>query len=156
MRSGQRSAGALGVVALLGTLAVTSQGTAQAATGACPGKTGVTVVVDFGSLGGGIKTACAAGDPVSGVAALQKAGFTLAGTKRYGLAFICRINNKPTPAQDACVLTPPATRYWSYWHAPRKGKWTYSTKGAASYNPAQNTVEGWAFGAGAKPRITAP
>lgn len=127
---------------------------AQAA--ACGGHHGVTVVVDFTHFGGGITIACAPGDPTTGLAALRTAGFTLTGTKRYGLAFVCRINNLPAPAADACVNTPPAGARWSYWHAPRHGSWTYSGSGAASYNPAPNTVEGWAFGAGTAPGISPP
>ncbi|WP_027347189.1 hypothetical protein [Hamadaea tsunoensis] len=128
---------------------------AQAA--ACSGTTGVTVVVDFAALGGGVVTGCAVGDPATGLAALTGAGFTVAGTQRWGLAFVCRINGKPTAAQDPCVNTPPATAYWSYWHASTHGAaWAYSSSGAGSYNPAPGSVEGWAYGAGTAPSITAP
>jgi hypothetical protein len=114
---------------------------------------GVTVVVDYASLGGGVTTACDPTDPATGLAALQAAGFTVTGTQRWGLAFVCRINGKPTAAQDPCVNTPPATAYWSYWHGTPGGTWTYSSLGASSYNPAPGTVEGWAFGAGARPSV---
>ncbi|MFI5837983.1 hypothetical protein ACIA5A_30365 [Micromonospora sp. NPDC051300] len=123
---------------------------------ACTGTSGVTVVVDYAALGGGIQVGCAPGDPATGLAALQGAGFTVTGTKRWGLAFVCRINGKPTAAADPCVNTPPATAYWSYWHAPHGGPWSYSSSGASSYNPAPGSVEGWSFGAGAAPGITAP
>ncbi|TDB96959.1 hypothetical protein E1091_08865 [Micromonospora fluostatini] len=129
--------------------------TAQAAP--CTGTAGVTVVVDYGALGGGVQVACAPGDPATGLAALQGGGFTVTGTQRWGLAFICRINGKPTSATEPCINTPPASAYWSYWHASGSGAaWTYSTLGATSYNPAPGTVEGWSFGAGAPPSITAP
>ncbi|MEV0460992.1 hypothetical protein [Catellatospora methionotrophica] len=128
---------------------------AQAAAGA--GSTGVTVVVDFTALGAGVVVACAPGDPTSGLTALTGAGYSVTGTQRWGLAFVCRINNLPAPAQQACVNTPPASAYWSYWHASTHGAaWTYSTLGASSYNPAPGSVEGWAFGSGAQPSITAP
>jgi hypothetical protein len=128
-----------------------------ASAAACSGSTGVTVVVDFTAFGGGVTTACAPGDPTSGLTALTGAGFTVTGTQRWGLAFVCRINNLPAPAQQACVNTPPATAYWSYWHASTHGAaWTYSSSGATSYNPAPGTVEGWAFGSGSQPSITAP
>ncbi|MBM7075443.1 MULTISPECIES: hypothetical protein [Micromonospora] len=123
---------------------------------ACTGTTGVTVVVDFAALGGGVQVACALGDPATGVAALQGAGFTVTGTSRWGLAFVCRINGKPTSATEPCVNTPPATAYWSYWHAPAGGSWSYSSSGASSYNPAPGSVEGWSFGAGAAPSIAVP
>ncbi|WP_374536649.1 hypothetical protein [Micromonospora aurantiaca (nom. illeg.)] len=123
---------------------------------ACAGTSGVTVVVDFAALGGGVQVACAPGDPATGLAALQAAGFTVAGTARWGLAFVCRINGKPTAATEPCVNTPPATAYWSYWHASSGGSWSYSTSGATGYNPAPGSVEGWSFGAGAPPSIAAP
>ena len=129
-------------------LAVATAPPASAA--ACSGTTGVTVVVDFGPLGGGVVTRCAPGDPTSGLAALTGAGFTYAFLPRVP-GFVCQINAKPYPCNGA-----PSTAYWSYWHAPRKGSWTYSSTGAGSYNPAQNTVEGWVFGAGTKPSITPP
>ena len=76
----------------------------------------------------------------------------------YGYSFVprqpglvCQINGSPSPCNGA-----PTTAYWSYWHAPRHGSWAYSSSGAGSYNPAPNTVEGWAFGAGTKPSITPP
>ncbi|WP_247660672.1 hypothetical protein, partial [Micromonospora sp. D75] len=83
-------------------------------------------------------------------------GFTVTGTARWGLAFVCRINGKPTAATEPCVNTPPATAYWSYWHASSGGSWSYSTSGATGYNPAPGSVEGWSFGAGAPPSIAAP
>ncbi|GAB3158831.1 hypothetical protein GCM10027290_62720 [Micromonospora sonneratiae] len=127
---------------------------AQAA--ACTGTTGVTVVVDFTALGGGVQVGCALGDPATGLAALQGAGFAVTGTARWGLAFVCRINGLPTSATEPCVNTPPATAYWSYWHAPSGGAWSYSTSGASSYDPAPGSVEGWSFGAGAAPGVPAP
>ncbi len=123
---------------------------------ACVGTSGVTVVVDFTALGGGVQVACAPGAPATGLAALQGAGFTVTGTARWGLTFVCRINGLPTPATEPCVNTPPATAYWSYWHAPSGGAWSYSTSGAASHDPAPGSVEGWAFGAGTPPGIAAP
>lgn len=124
--------------------------------GACPTTTkGVTVAVDFTAFGQGVKVRCAPGTPATGVAALQQAGFTPAGTAQYGLAFICRINNLPSTAQQACVTTPPANAYWAYYHA-NKGTtaWTYSTQSASTYKPAQGSIEAWAFGNSAKPSKT--
>lgn len=65
--------------------------------------------------------------------------------------FICQLNTLPNPCNGA-----PATAYWSYWHASHGGAWSYSSLGAGSYHPAAGSVEGWAFGAGTQPSITAP
>ena len=111
---------------------------------------GLGLYADFGSLGGGVVTRCAPGDPTSGLAALTGAGFRYAFVPRFP-GFVCQINVKPNPCNGG-----PTTAYWAYWHAPRKGAWTYSTVGAGSYNPAPNTVQGWSFGATRKPSITPP
>jgi hypothetical protein len=134
------------------TLATALAGTA----GACKSKTtGVTVAVDFTAFGGKVVVRCAPGTPATGVAALQQAGFTPAGTTTYGLAFICRINNKPSPAQQACITTPPANAYWAYYHANKGATtWAYTTQGASTYKPAQGSIEAWAFGNSAKPSKT--
>ena len=118
---------------------------------ACPRGKGVTVVVQFGASR---TTSCAPGDPANGLAALREAGFTVTMVQRFPGA-VCRINGRPAASRDACVVMPPATAYWSYWHAKRGGKWTYSSQGAGSYNPAPSTVEGWSYGAG-KPPTTPP
>lgn len=116
---------------------------------------GVTVVVDFRGLGGGVQQGCAPGSPSSGVAALTAAGFGYTYASRQQ-GFVCRINGKPGADADKCVNTSPATAYWSYWHAPAGGSWAYSNQGAATYVPARGTVEGWAFGAGEQPAIAPP
>lgn len=114
---------------------------------------GVTVVVDFGSLGGGVRTGCAPGDPASGAAALSGAGFGYTYAARQP-GFVCRING--LPADDPCVTTSPPTAHWSYWHAQPGGSWTYSGAGASGRDPAPGGVEGWAFGAGAPPSVPPP
>ncbi len=123
--------------------------------GPCPGTTGVTVSVDFTAFGQGVQTRCAPGTPATGVAALQQAGFTPAGTAQYGLAFVCRINSLPSTAQQSCTRTPPATAYWAYYHANSGATtWSYSTQGASTYQPLQGSIEAWAFGNSAQPSKT--
>ena len=123
--------------------------------GHCPGRTGVTVAVDLTAFGKGVQVRCAPGAPSTGIAALQLAGFTVTGTATLGLAFVCRIQGLPTAAHDACVTTPPPTAYWAYYHALAGATtWTYSTLGAASYKPAQGSIDAWAFGNKAAPSKT--
>uniref|UniRef100_UPI003F831AF7 hypothetical protein n=1 Tax=Actinosynnema sp. TaxID=1872144 RepID=UPI003F831AF7 len=119
---------------------------APASAAACDG---VTVVVDFGALGG-VRTGCAPGDPASGIAALNSAGFPHAYVPRQP-GLVCQISALPSPCNGA-----PASAYWSYWHAPAGGSWTYSSSGAGSYNPAPGSVEGWSFGAGSPPALAPP
>ncbi len=113
--------------------------------GYCPDASGVTVIVDFQGLGGSNIIRCAPGPQASGLAALQNSGMIVAGTDRWGLAFICRIEGKPSPEREACTDTPPATAFWSYWHAPNGGGWTYSQRGVANRKPPAGSFEGWSF-----------
>jgi hypothetical protein len=132
-------------VALIFWAAPPSPARAVASEGYCPDGNGVTVVVDFNELGGGTLIRCAPGDQASGLTALQNAGVRVAGTNRWGLAFVCRIEGKPAAAQEPCIDTPPASAYWSYWHAANGGSWTYSQSGVTARKPPPGSFEGWSF-----------
>lgn len=127
--------------------------------GACTDDSGVTVVVDFQELGGGIVVRCA-GWPLpgngTGLDALQAAGVPVGGVQRWGLSFICRLYDRPSASQsipvrgdtgyrEACIDTPPAAAYWSYWHAPNGGSWTYSQFGVKNRKAIKGGYEGWSF-----------
>lgn len=140
------------LLVLAGTALVVPAAPAVAA--ACAQDKGVTLVVEFNALGGGTQTRCADGNPSSGVNALRAAGFTPTRAAQQAGYFLCRIDGKP--ANDPCQRTSPADAYWSYWHAKPGGSWTYSDTGPAEYDPAPDSVEGWAFGAGKPPRSAPP
>ncbi|QFZ19940.1 hypothetical protein [Saccharothrix syringae] len=110
---------------------------------------GVSVVVDFGSLGG-VRTGCAPGDPASGLAALSAAGFRYEFLPRQA-GMVCRVDGLPDPCNGA-----PTTAYWSYWHGTPGSGWTYSSAGAGVHDPAPGSVEGWSFGAGTPPSAAPP
>jgi hypothetical protein len=133
------------LLALASVLALA--GPAPASTGSCDG---VWVVVDARAAGGSLSIRCAQGDPSSGLAALERAGFSYAFTPRIP-GFVCTIDARPDPCNGA-----PADAYWSYWHAEAGGSWTYATAGAGSRDPAPGSVEGWRFGDGSTPPGTAP
>ena len=136
------AAGALVLAAL-----VAPAGQADAApSAACPAGDGVTVVVDFGALGGGVQVRCVMEPVSSGFDALWKAGFTYTGAQRFP-GLICRIDGKP--ADDPCVNAPASDRYWAYWAASRPGgTWSYNELGAGNRTPPPGSVEGWAFSDG--------
>ncbi|MFD5568970.1 hypothetical protein [Streptomyces cadmiisoli] len=113
--------------------------------GYCPNANGVTVIVDFQELGGTTLVRCAPGEQATGLTALKNAGIQIAGTNRWGEAFICRIEAKPGPESEPCIDTPPASAYWSYWHAPNGGNWTYSQWGVMNRKPPPGSFEGWSF-----------
>jgi hypothetical protein len=155
MRRGR--AFAVAVALLVGALApVLGSAPATADAGACEGPDGVTVVVDLTDLGGGVSVGCAGTGSMSGLQALQRAGFSVAGTLREGLAFICRIDDRPSAGErlamagssgyrEQCVDTPPTEAYWGYWYAAAGGKWVYGTAGPGNHTAIAGGYEGWRF-----------
>ncbi|MFN7151591.1 MAG: hypothetical protein ACK4V6_19185, partial [Microthrixaceae bacterium] len=143
-------AAALAVAATILTLA---PGDAGAWTdGACTTPSGVTVVVDFQELGGGVHVRCAPQPATNGFEALRQAGIDFSTTVRFP-GFLCRIAGEPS--SDPCQTTSPATAYWSYWIAQRGGPWCYSNLGAGNRTPPPGSVEGWSFSLG-RTSSTAP
>ncbi|MFI5737744.1 hypothetical protein ACIA9I_05140 [Streptomyces anulatus] len=149
-----RTTAALGltVAALAGTVA--PAGAAPQPMGQCTTSSGVVLAVDFSRWGGPIYRSCGT-TPTTGYELLNQGGWRTTGTGHDGPAFICRIGYSshqggrqyPTPQQDDCVLTPPASAYWSYWHAdPGQKTWTYSQLGAMLYKPKPGSVDLWIFG----------
>ena len=112
--------------------------------GACDDNAGITVVVDFQELGGGVNVRCATGPVDSGLDALDLADVAWEGTLRFP-AFVCRIAGLPTPDDEACANTPPATAYWSYWVAERGAEWCYANVGPTGRTPPPGSIEGWSF-----------
>ncbi|MEU8632771.1 ABC transporter substrate-binding protein [Amycolatopsis sp. NPDC048633] len=154
---------AAGVAAATVLVAALTPGTAHAIDqskgkpGFCADGTGVTVVIDFQQLGGTTIVRC---DPQTGrgtgLDALKNAGFQIAGVQRWGEAFICRIENRPSAVeeipvkgnehyQETCVDTPPAAGYWSYWHAGNNCAWEYSQWGVKNRDFTTGGFEGWSF-----------
>ncbi|MCX2968543.1 MULTISPECIES: prenyltransferase/squalene oxidase repeat-containing protein [Streptomyces] len=120
----------------------------------CTADTGAFVAVDFGPFGGDVVSGCDPA-PTTGYALLHAGGFTTAGTEHDGPAFVCRIGHPsidsgtqyPTPREEPCVRTPPASAYWSYWvAAPGETEWTYSRHGAMDRTPRPGDVDAWVFG----------
>jgi hypothetical protein len=107
--------------------AATPAGPAAAAT--CASADGVSVVVAFHELGGGVRTACVAdGGGRSAASLFPAAGFPLTYAQRQP-GFVCRVSGVPT--SDPCVNTSPADAYWGLWWSDGKsGSWSYATTGA--------------------------
>ena len=120
----------LAVAAALAATAYVALPAAPAAAAACPTADGVTVVVDFHELGGGVRSACVpdgGGDAASQL--FPRAGFPLTYVQRQP-GFVCRVSGKP--ADNPCVSTPPSDAYWGLWWSDGKsGRWTYSSSGAS-------------------------
>jgi hypothetical protein len=120
----------------------------------CGATSDVILAVDFGHWGGPVLRSCDR-TPTTGYAELNEGGWHTTGTLHDGPGFICRIGYNgyrhdtqyPTPAQQSCVQTPPASAYWAFWQAgPGQTSWTYSQYGAVSYHPVPGSVSLWVFG----------
>jgi hypothetical protein len=130
-------------------------------------------VIDFQQLGGETIVRCfptsARG---SGLDALKGAGFQIEGVQRWGEAFICRIENRPSAVEsipingnpgykERCIDTPPAAGYWSYWWAGNNCPWKYSQWGVKNRDFVTGGFEGWSFSLNAtadnnpRPRLAA-
>ncbi|GAW51330.1 MULTISPECIES: hypothetical protein [unclassified Nocardioides] len=108
--------------------AVVPSAPASAAT--CSSADGVSVVVDFHELGGGVRTACVPdGGEQRASSLFPAAGFPLTYVQRQP-GFVCTVSG--APADDPCVNTPPADAYWGLWWSDgRSGSWTYASTSAA-------------------------
>ena len=149
-----------GVIAVATTFGYTAGATVAAAAtlpiGACTTSVNAVVAVDFGHWGGPVVRACGS-TPTTGFDLVNEGGFHTVGTQHDGPAFICRISSSsfgdvayplPSESGESCVLTPPKTGYWSYWHAnPGQSSWTYSQTGATESRPEPGSVDLWTFGA---------
>ncbi|MDG4785048.1 hypothetical protein O7626_03715 [Micromonospora sp. WMMD1102] len=145
---------ALAVVQAAAVIAPASAYAAPMPLGQCTTRSGVILAVDFSRWGGPLLRSCGT-TPTTGYQLLNQGGWKTAGTGHDGPAFICRIGYSgfrngtqyPPPSEERCVLTPPASAYWSYWHAdPGTNTWEYSQLGAMSYKPKPGSVDLWIFG----------
>ncbi|WSC96996.1 hypothetical protein OG909_25855 [Streptomyces sp. NBC_01754] len=122
--------------------------------GRCTTSSGAVLAVDFSRWGGPVYRSCGT-TPTTGYELLNQGGWRTTGTGHDGPAFICRIGYSghrggkqfPPPEEEDCVLTPPASAYWSYWHADAGANdWEYSQLGAMLYKPKPGSVDLWIFG----------
>jgi len=117
----------------------------------CGSDSGVTVVVDFNQLGGGVQQACVAGGGGDAASSLfPAAGFTLDYAQRQP-GFVCRVEG--VPQSDPCINTAPADAFWSLWWSDGSGSWSYASVGAGSLNVPDGgfVAFSWDQSAGSEP-----
>jgi hypothetical protein len=144
----------LAVAAFLAAAGLGVPAAAHAAT--CSTSHGVTVVVDFHQLGGGVQAAC---DPEgagrTGAQQMSDVGHHLTYVQRQP-GFVCRVDG--SPADDPCVNTPPDNAYWSLWWSDGKsGTWSYAAQGIGALQVPDGgyVALSWQGGDGkAAPRVT--
>ena len=127
-RLSRLAAAALVAAAALPAAALTA---APASAAVCAAGTGVSVVVDFRELGGGVQSVCDAdGAGKSADALMSENGFALTFVQSQP-GFVCRVSGKPET--DPCVNTPPSNAYWGlFWSSGTSGSWVYASSGASS------------------------
>ncbi|MDX6302713.1 MAG: hypothetical protein QOF53_3927 [Nocardioidaceae bacterium] len=149
---------ALLAAALVGAAAgQVAPGPADAASGYCASGTGVTVVVDYGSLGRGTSVGCdPRGARVTGSTVVPRAGFPLTYVARQP-GFVCRVSGLPTPTRESCGNTPPQNAYWGLFSSDgTSGRWTYASVGIGSLRVPAGGFIGWRFEGGTRtvPRLS--
>jgi hypothetical protein len=115
-----------------------------AAADRCTGGSDVTVVVDFGSLGGGTPVVCVeGGGGRTAMSLMDDAKFELDQVRTGTPGFVCAIDRKPDP-DTSCQRTPPNTAFWGLWWSDgSSARWIWSTSGAGGLTiPAGGSV-GW-------------
>ncbi len=97
----------------------------------CGSGSGVSVVVDFHELGGGVVSKCATdGGGTVASTLFTNAGFPLTYVQQQP-GFVCRVSG--APASASCVKTPPSDAYWGlFWSDGTSGTWSYAALGVGS------------------------
>jgi len=76
----------------------------------------------------------------------EAADLKVAGTEKYPVGFICRIQDFPIKANEPCKETPGTTNgSWAYFLSDDSGAWKYSPIGAAMHKVQCGISEGWRF-----------
>ena len=75
----------------------------------------INLYVDYGPLDGGTKlTKCIdVSTKTTALNVLKKANLEIEGTKKYGLAIVCRVNDLPDQKAESCEIMPPEKAYWA-------------------------------------------
>jgi hypothetical protein len=100
----------------------------------------VALVVDGRALGSDVSTSCAkVAKGSTGIDVLHAGGHTV-GFRNDGL--LCTIDGLP---KGGCA-TVDDTHYWAYFHRPPgTTKWIYSSEGASTYQPVDDSTDGWVY-----------
>ncbi|MQW77783.1 hypothetical protein GHK92_18075 [Nocardioides sp. dk4132] len=149
-----RAAAAL-LAGLLCLAPLTAAPPASAAT--CTDGRGVSVVVDFGALGGGLQESCDAdGGGKKATAIFADSGVELTYAQRSA-GFVCRVEG--VPSSDPCINAAPADAYWGLWWSDGEtGTWVYASLGTSSLTvPDGGSVAfSWNSGTRTQPGVAPP
>jgi hypothetical protein len=117
----------------------------------------VAIVVQYGQ--GDVSTYCVSFDAptITGLDALRQTGLDVVYEGGALGARVCKIGpvGCDLPGNCFCQCKGTECLYWSYWHLV-DGTWQYALVGAASYQVAPGSVEGWSWGIGTPNRAPQP
>jgi hypothetical protein len=100
----------------------------------------VALIVDGRSIGSDVSTSCAKVTKGSTGVEVLEAGGHRVGFRNDGL--LCTIDGLP---KSGCASVND-THYWAYFHrAPGASKWVYSSEGSSTYEPVNDSTEGWVY-----------
>ncbi len=126
-----RLVAAVALTAAAGVAVPVAGPAAPAAAATCGSGGGVTVIVDFRELGGGVQGQCVRdGGGQRASSLFPTAGFPLTDVRTENGFFVCRVSGAPDASREDCVDTPPADAYWGLWWSTGDGDWSYSNYGA--------------------------
>lgn len=133
------AAAGVGAVATLGLALVMAP---PAAAAPCSGTSGVTAVVDFNQLGGGVTAGCAPdGHGDVALRVFDEAGYTQQAHPEMG-HFVCRIEGRPA-AGEPCAEE---DAFWSLWWSDgESGEWVFSQQGASSLRLRDGWYVAWSW-----------
>lgn len=143
LRPLRRTTVGLGAGALLLLPMAAAPSPASAAPGRCDAGQGVTVVVDYGPLGGTDLFCDPQGGGKTASALMKAAGVDFEYVS--GQPFVCRIEGLPGPDRESCSRTPPADAYWGLFWSDGAPRWTYSSQGVSSLRVPKGGSVGWRF-----------
>ncbi|TFD54009.1 hypothetical protein E3T55_04805 [Cryobacterium frigoriphilum] len=132
--------------------------TAESSTADC---SGVSVVVDFGTLKADPLTECVDADgALAASAVMQTAGISTEGTVEYGDQIVCRVNDRPAADEtvevageasftESCASMPAAYAYWALWvKSTPDADWAYAQEGLGSLQTAPGETLGLVYTTG--------
>lgn len=129
---------------------------APATAATCPSSAGVSVVVDFTKLGGGIATTCVADGGGENAGTIFEVDHDLTRVQQFPGA-VCKVDD--TPADAACRTMPPSDAYWGLFWSDGDGGWTYSSEGVDSLEVPDGGAVAFAWQDGGErdqPGVAAP
>jgi len=109
---------------------------------------GVSLLVSFGQDSGLPDISkCVANYTGTSWDLFSAAGLEVAGTSKYPIGFVCRIQGFPSEGQEECRETSNVSvGTWAYFIAqPGDDSWQYSNWGAATHQVDCGSAEAWAF-----------